>query len=590
MRSPIPVDRANANGPRQLPEPVATAAVAGHRAKAQLWLVAALLFEALSAARAMAPAFGPGDRFQGNTLNWVFWIARFRDPELLRDDLITDYFQWQSPPGYSALYWVLSQAVDPLLASKLLPPLLGLVAALFTYLLVRRLHPAPQAAFLATVLLSWFSWQRGDLASASPRAYALPLLAALLWSLAAGRRVLPAALVMITALFYQPAALLGVTLLGVRLIDFRGPWPIPRRDRSTWLTFIAASALAAAVILPGQSQDPRFGPLVTADQARAMSEFGPGGRFVFFVDDPYEYFVTSRSSGLSFQAIELLLVAALLPIAALLARRIRRVDRPAGQGVVLFQLLIASFVLFSLAHLLLFRLYLPNRYVRWSLPLVLAVAGGLALGILIQASCVRFRGLRRSVLGAGLAMALAAGLAIYPIRRPSFNADNHPALTAFLRNQPKNVLVAGAATNVDTVPLLAQRRVLTSVKLQTSLHLGYITEMRRRTQDLLLAYYAESATEVARFAERYAVDIFVVDPDAFTRRGYRQVWDGTLELDVLAIGRKLQGSSQFALLELARRCGTKYGEVVVVMPACIQDGSLARGDVRSWSDPEWATL
>ena len=43
-------------------------------------------------------------------------------------------------------------AVDPLSATKLLPPLLGLVAALFTFLFVRRLRSSPPAALLAAVL------------------------------------------------------------------------------------------------------------------------------------------------------------------------------------------------------------------------------------------------------------------------------------------------------------------------------------------------------------------------------------------------------------------------------------------------------
>lgn len=48
----------------------------------------------------------------------------------------------------------MSWLVDPLLASKLLPPLLGAVTALSTFLLVRRIYQGPVTAFLARAIAS----------------------------------------------------------------------------------------------------------------------------------------------------------------------------------------------------------------------------------------------------------------------------------------------------------------------------------------------------------------------------------------------------------------------------------------------------
>src|SRR5438045_875360 len=135
----------------------------------RVWLLAALSLALLFAGRNMAPALSP-DVIQDDVRQHVFWMARFRDPELFRDDLIADYHQAVAPPGYRALYWAISRMIEPLPASKLLPPLLGLIAALFTFRLVRRLHPSASGAFLATVLLSWYVWQYDDLPSATPRA------------------------------------------------------------------------------------------------------------------------------------------------------------------------------------------------------------------------------------------------------------------------------------------------------------------------------------------------------------------------------------------------------------------------------------
>jgi hypothetical protein len=70
------------------------------RASEWLWLAAALAFALFFAGRTMAPAFRP---------------------DAVADDLIADYFEWVSPPGYRALYWALTRVADPLSASKLLP-------------------------------------------------------------------------------------------------------------------------------------------------------------------------------------------------------------------------------------------------------------------------------------------------------------------------------------------------------------------------------------------------------------------------------------------------------------------------------------
>ena len=99
------------------------------------------------------------------------------------------------------------------------------MAATFTFLLVERLYPSGVAAFLATVLGSWYVWQYDDLATGSPRAFLLPLTVVLLYGLAAGWRWwLVVGVVAIEALVYPSAAALGVVLVGARLVRLER-WP-----------------------------------------------------------------------------------------------------------------------------------------------------------------------------------------------------------------------------------------------------------------------------------------------------------------------------------------------------------------------------
>ncbi|MDF5716712.1 MAG: hypothetical protein PUP93_23280 [Rhizonema sp. NSF051] len=63
----------------------------------------------------------------------------------------------------------------PLLLSKVLPSVLGIVASLYCFRVCMQIFPVPVAAFASTLLLNQAVWMNDDLASASPRAFVSPL-------------------------------------------------------------------------------------------------------------------------------------------------------------------------------------------------------------------------------------------------------------------------------------------------------------------------------------------------------------------------------------------------------------------------------
>jgi hypothetical protein len=530
----------------------------------------------------MAPAFEVQDVVHDDARLHLFWMQRFRDPELFRDDLIASYYASVAPFGFQGIYWLLSRVVDISTASKLLPPVLGIVAALFLYLAVRRLHPSPLAAFAATALVSRYNWEYAALASATPRAFMLPFLTALLWALVTNRRWVSVAIIASTALFYPSGAILGLALLGVRFLRFRSGHPVLPGGRDL-AAFLVAGGLVAGVLLPSQLEGSAYGPVPTAVQARAMPEYGEDGHNEFFAGDWYTFWVTSDTSGFELGVggvisrdvpllYEYAILAIPLPVLLLLRRRIPAARRVSAQSMLLVQLLLASFALFGLAHLLFLNLYFPSRYVKWTVPLAVSISAGLVLAILTEEMTRRIRPTRRALAGWGLALGIGVGLTIYPGRfRAKLLPDPNPALTAYLRDQPKDILIAATPREADFIPLLAGRRVLASREHALAFHLGFYDQMRRRLLDQIAAYYAESPAEIANFAERYGVGLLVVNRFAYDKRRYAEAWGGNFEPYTSQIPALLEGRREFALADLARRCHTLDSDAVVVVPvSCLR--------------------
>jgi hypothetical protein len=217
-------------------------------------------------------------------------------------------------------------------------------------------------------------------------------------------------------------------------------------------------------------------------------------------------------------------------------------------------------------------LYLPSRYVQWSLPLVFSVAAGLALAILCHEAAARLRPGRPAPLAAALALLFAGGVALYPAEyRGAFQPDRHPAITAYLRDQPKDVLVAGVPHDADWVPAMTGRRVLVAHEYALAYHLGYYREVRQRMDDLIDAYYDEGTKRLAGLVERYGVDFFLVDHSAFDASTAGRAWAGREFAPFhLTIAARLNRPRRYALQDLADRCAVvDDGQVALVPASCL---------------------
>jgi hypothetical protein len=481
---------------------------------------------------------------QDDARQHVFWMGRYVDPDLFPNDAIADYFQAVAPPIYGAIYQGFAAlGVDPLLGAKLLPVALGLVATAYAYRLTVALLPLPIAGFVAALLANQSLWLEDDLVSGTPRSFATVLL--LMFADGLVRRhpgQCWAAIALVGGIYPQVMLLAGLAaVLGLVRWD-RSParwrW---RGDRAVQWIAGGSSAIAVAwvVLLQGRGAAlaaAGFGPALTAAAARNLPEFGyvlgEPGRSLFFDPNPLLFWLVSPRSGLLFTGVVNPLALAAIALPLWLRQRDRGSDSPASHDPILAQIspqirllghfLASAVLLWAAAHLLLFRLHLPARYTHYGLVLVLIPTGAIALTVLggrLWRWAKRTPGppWKRNA-AIALAPAIAAPLILIPAL-PSMVIPSHLQIPgrleqtyAFLRQQPKNVLIASLSKESDAIPAFAHRSVLLGREFAVPYHRGYGDLMRQRIEATIAAHYTADPAQLRAYLTNYSIDYLLVEP------------------------------------------------------------------------------
>ena len=504
----------------------------------RFWFCLSLTFAAIYGILVWQQAFASEYVVQDDTRQHVFWMQRFVNPQIFPQDWIADYYQSLAPIGYTTLYRTMAAiGIEPLLLSKLLPPLLGLVMTGYGFGLAMELLPVPFAGFATCLLLNQSVWLRDDLASATPRAFLYPLFFAFLYYLLRrhrGRSLLQSSLfpyllaLSLLALFFPIYVLVAAGVIALIPIQWQNgklQWSGDRRDYWFCLSGLGASFLGVLLYLVTSSSD--FGPVVSASQAREMAEFLPGGQQAFFRNgNLQQYWLFGRGSGLFprflFTPVTLRL-GLLLPVLCRFPHQF-----PLGRSVknlILFpRLLTVGIAFFLAAHALLFQLYFPNRYSSHILSIVIWFATGISLTLILDAlyrsvkQAGRFR--LQSLLALGTALALGILLIFYPAFVSRFPAAGYvqgsqPGLYRFFAQQPADSLIASLSEEASNLPSFTQRSVLVAREYAIPFHLGYYRQIRQRLSDLIQAQYSPDQAVVKQFIQRYGITFWMVDKQAF---------------------------------------------------------------------------
>ena len=441
----------------------------------------------------------------------IFWMARWLDPALYPSDLLTRYAAAYVPAGVKALYFLTAKGagLDPILFSKLLTGGLFLVLAL-AFFGIGSVFEGRVLGYGCAAMAWLMPFFMKNISGGLSRSFAAPLLALFLlaWLRRSGRGM--SLVLLLEAIFIPYIAVLCagcacLDALFARLQD-RPDAPFPTRP-SHGLVLLGAAGIVwsfnHALTVSG------FGPLVGRAALAVAPEFTAAGRlelyplpnpFFDLVYWPFESIGLFLDIGL-WAGIASLFV--LLPFVIVGARRapwaeLARKARPCGM------LLAGSLVLYILARVVALKLFVPDRYISYTINVLYA----LGLAVVLRYALA---GLLARPAGRIALLLVAAGLGAWRLTDAGlydYRADM--PLYAAVRQLPKDALLAGNPEQLDTVLTFGRRDVLASYELAHPWSVGYWETYYPRLAHQAAAYYAKDPPTVLEFAKAYGVTHMVV--------------------------------------------------------------------------------
>ncbi len=558
-------------------------------------LCLALAFALVPALETLILSFEQPYTIQDDARQFLFWMQQWRDPELFNKDPIAEYFKSVTPPGYAALHFVLDKiGIHPFLANKLLVTPLFLLTAALAYKLAYSVRPITAVAIAGSWLTCFFlSLIDQSLLSATPRAFAVPLLLWFLLSISLNSRFQTAVSCLLQSLFYPSIALVSAGVLVLLLFRWKhSERGIGINEKQIWPTLIGNAAIGVG-LLPFILTTSRYGSIITAADAAALPAFQVGGRSAFFLSGFIETYICGARAGLlpvewgcgeafrqglgfaPFLAAILLVFTISVPIMLRYFTH-RKVDRKPGifeNREQLFSLvLISSSFWFIAAHVLLFDLHLPSRYTQHALRATMWIAVALLLGPPLIAAGRKYAPKLFGVLAmlsALIFFILPLPLSVSPYA--NYVSGQHPKLYEYIAQLPKDSLIASLSIEADNIPSFSSRRVLSAREYAIPYSLPYINNLRTATKSLIHAQYGNSPKPLIDFLDLHGPTHLLVDMNTTNAGVLVQQWWYNDYPDAAAWATKNISSRPPFLFNLLHECKTvSSGPLILASTSCLR--------------------
>ncbi len=494
------------------------------------WLIPSVVFAAYFALISLGYAFSQDYLIQDDARIHVVWLQKFLDPELFPNDFLADYFTSFLPWGFKGIYWLgVKIGIEPLIFAKFLPSILGLITSIYTFYFSLKIIPNQFTAFLSSLMITQLIWTNDDLISATPRAFVYPLFAAFLYYLASERLFACLLVMFVMGLFYPQVLLVEISILGLRIIDFKRKFYLTNRFEA-YQCFGLGLMVVAIALFPFTQRSPEWATSVTASQMAQIPEFNAQGR-TFFYGVGWVKFLFAGDSGLCLPNFPPIIWAGFalpwLLVKSSGARSLKTIAVITPKLKILGQVTAASLIMYGLAHLLLLKIHLPSRYTYHTLRFVLALAFAITFTAITEISLNWLANRKQFTLLNKVAIIVITAFLtvalIFPMIPLVANGwlqnwwlGKEARLYQYLADQPKSTMVASLSEEINLIPAFAQRSILIGSEFAFPYHPTYHQEIIQRANDLLNSQYASDPKTLTAFIKKYQIDYLLIDSNAFS--------------------------------------------------------------------------
>jgi hypothetical protein len=490
-----------------------------------------------------------------DALQQVYPFHSILHPENFKGDLITEVMRGYLAPLHYAIGYVLTRLCgNPLMTAHLMMLIQVLLSAGFLFLAVRAAAGMPAAFF--SVL--WFFHTRHviqRMTAGLPRGWAPALFAAYLYFTLRGNHRAILAVILCGCLLNPPATFLVAASYGLYLLIQSARTTTRAEYLPHLIRLMVASPVFAGITLYIMHRPDYIGGIYSYSEAIKMPEFSrAGGRFSYlpFVPAAAElksfalrtFFGKFSNPSPFWREYTLTIVCALLAAVTAVGAWRRRTAIPLSAWC----FLVSSIVVYFIARLAAFYLYVPDRHI--NIPLAMFWIFALTVGVwrVLQTGTVAespsenetFTWRRSWLSMSGLcavAFVVYSGSQLNLSSNANFNYNDTrrgPWVRWLRENTPETSLIAGFPTFIDPVQLFSIRKGYATIETWHPFYTAYNEEMKRRLFISLRAHYAENLAELVNILSAEKIDYFVFErqrfyPDRLRNTRYFKIFQPLLD-------------------------------------------------------------
>jgi hypothetical protein len=450
----------------------------------------------------------------------LFWMERWQDPELFQNDFLANYSEAYVPVGVRTIYRFASLWFDPLLFSKILTAILFVVTAALWFVW-GRLFGDNLTAFIVVLVYFLFTGFQAQMAGGLSRGFVFPLLIAYLYFISRGD-IFKGGVVVLVQSFFNPYVFLLCLLTQVLFVSLEiAPRVFPKTFATTEpisdlgkfirrllvlnIPVIIGVVFTVFNILWYQSN---LGHLISCSEMVGKSEYTEFGRYQLYPTPSFFYeLIRPWEFNLSFPywgpVAGWIMALATIGIFVYAGLNYQPVVNWKGlRG--LFLIIPVSLFLYVVARLFLVKLFVPRRYLFYTLNIIYCIGFAVAIRIILE-KIELSRTKMCLILLALLVFASFKGRHI-----ELFDYSHGQSLYKFLQTTPKNTLIAGWPELMDNVMTFGNRRAFVTYELSHTWVEPYWSEVKKRTFDLFKAYYSSSPEEIKAFCKSRGIEYLIV--------------------------------------------------------------------------------